>query len=362
MKTQELEIQDKQRALPSKREMLKAFTKRDRTYDGIFFAGVNTTNIFCRPSCPARKPLEENLKFFSTAKEALFAGYRPCKRCKPMEIGNDTPEWVGKLLEYVDKNPGIKLRDYQIKQMGIEPSKARRYFQKNYGMTFQAYCRGRRLGKAFSKIREGSGIDDAVFENGYESHSGFRDAFGKTLGFTPGKSEMKDCIVTSLYESPMGHLLLAANDKGLCLLEFSDRRMLEYQLNVLNKYFKSPMVPGRNKFIDNIEKELDQYFKAKLTNFKTPIVYPGTDFQRKVWEGLMTIPYGTTISYVDLARKIGTPKGSRPVGTANGMNRLAIIIPCHRVIKNDGTLGGYGGGLWRKRRLLEIEGVEDFVD
>ncbi|HLT24818.1 MAG TPA: Ada metal-binding domain-containing protein, partial [Ignavibacteria bacterium] len=185
MNTLELEEKTKQKALPSKKEMLKAFSSRDRTYDGIFFAGVNTTNIFCRPSCPARKPLEENLKFFSTAREALFAGYRPCKRCKPMDIGNDTPDWVEKLLDYVDKNPEVKLRDYQIKQMGIEPSKARRYFQKNYGMTFQAYCRGRRLGKAFSKIREGSGIDDAVFGNGYESHSGFRDAFGKTLGFTP---------------------------------------------------------------------------------------------------------------------------------------------------------------------------------
>jgi AraC family transcriptional regulator, regulatory protein of adaptative response / methylated-DNA-[protein]-cysteine methyltransferase len=348
--------------LPSNKEMLKAFLQKDRSYDGIFFACVNTTNIFCRPSCSAKKPKIENVKFLGSAKEALFAGYRPCKRCKPMDIGNDTPEWVEKLLDIIDRNPEAKLRDYQIKQMGIEPSKARRYFQKNYGMTFQAYSRGRRLGKAFSKIRNGSNIDDAVFENGYESHSGFREAFAKTLGFTPGKAETRDCIVSSLYESPMGHLLLAANDKGLCLVEFSDRRMLEYQLKVLNKYFKSPLVPGKNKFIDQIEIELDKYFKGELKHFKTPIIYPGTDFQRKVWEGLMKIPYGETRSYVELARMVGTPKGSRPVGTANGMNRLAIVIPCHRVIKNDRTLGGYGGGLWRKRRLLELEGVTNIAD
>lgn len=343
--------------LPSEAEMTRAFNNRDASYDGIFFAAVKTTNIFCRPSCPARKPLLENVEFYSTAREALFAGYRPCKRCKPMEIGSDTPDWAIKLMDEVDKNPEKKMRDYEMKQMGIEPSMARRYFKKKYGMTFHAYCRSRRLGNAFSLIRNGVEIDDAVFDNGYDSHSGFRDAFGKVLGFSPGKSCSKDCIVTSFYESALGHIILAANDKGLCMAEFSDRRMLEYQLKVLNKYFKSPMVPGKNKFIEQAESELDEYFKGDLKKFTTPIVYPGTEFQRKVWEGLMQISYGTTVSYVELARKVGTPKGSRPVGTANGMNRLAIIIPCHRVIKNDGTLGGYGGGLWRKKRLLELEGV-----
>ena len=344
--------------LPSEVEMRKAFNNRDTTYDGIFFTAVKTTNIFCRPSCSARKPLPENIKFYSTAKEALFAGYRPCKRCKPMEIGNDTPEWAKRLMEEVDMNPEKKMKDWQMKQMGFEPSMVRRYFKKKYGMTFHAYCRSRRLGKAFSLIRNGVEIDDAVFDHGYDSHSGFRDAFGKVLGFSPGKSYSKDCMVTSLYESELGPIILAANDKGLCLAEFSDRRMFEYQLKVLNKYFNSPLVPGKNKFIEQAEKELAAYFKGNLKKFKVKIEYPGTEFQRRVWEGLMQIPYGKTVSYVELAQKVGTPKGSRPVGTANGMNRLAIIIPCHRVIKNDGTLGGYGGGLWRKKRLLELEGVK----
>ena len=350
-----MEIQ--QNSLPGENEMYNAFSVKDKSYDGVFYTAVKTTNIFCRPSCTAKKPLKKNVQFFATAREALFAGYRPCKKCKPMDIGNSTPDWVNKLMSLVDKNPEKKLHDYDLKGIGIQPEKARRYFQKNYGMTFHAYCRGRRLGKAFSQIRNGSQIDDAVFENGYASHSGFRNAFEKTMGFTPGKAAAKNCILTSLYESPLGHILLAANDKGLCLAEFSDRRMLEYQLKVLNKYFKSPMIPGRNKHIEQIESELDNYFRGELEKFTTPIQYPGTDFQRKVWEGLLKIPYGSTLSYVELAGKIGTPKGSRPVGTANGMNRLAIIIPCHRVIKNDGTLGGYGGGLWRKKRLLELEGV-----
>ena len=218
-----------QNSLPAETEMYKAFSGKDKSYDGVFYTAVKTTNIFCRPSCSAKKPLKKNVQFFATTREALFARYRPCKRCKQMDIGNSTPEWVKNLMVLVDKNPEKKLHDYELREIGIQPEKARRYFQKHYGMTFHAYCRGRRLGKAFSQIRNGSQIDDAVFENGYESHSGFREAFEKTMGFTPGKAVTKNYIVTSLYESPMGHILLAANDQGLCLAEFRDRRRLEYQ-------------------------------------------------------------------------------------------------------------------------------------
>jgi AraC family transcriptional regulator, regulatory protein of adaptative response / methylated-DNA-[protein]-cysteine methyltransferase len=240
--------------------------------------------------------------------------------------------------------------------MGIEPAKARRYFIKNYGMTFQAYSRSRRLGEAFSQIREGEKLDEVIFGNGYESHSGFRDAFGKTFGTPPGKSQNKDCIVTSLYESPLGTIILAANSEGLCLAEFTDRRMLEYQLKVLKKYFSGPIIPGKNKYLIQAEKELNDYFSGNLKEFKIPVVYPGTEFQHEVWNELRKIPYGKTISYEELANRVGIRKAARAVGTANGMNRIAIIIPCHRVVNKDGRLGGYGGGVWRKRKLLELEG------
>lgn len=343
------------RVMPSEKEMVKAVYSKDSSYDGIFFTAVKTTNIFCRPSCTARKPLEKNIVFYPSAHDALFAGFKPCKRCRPLEIGNSVPSWVEKLLTAIDEDPKKRIRDYDLRKMGIEPARARRYFIKNYGMTFQAYSRSRRLGEAFSQIRNGTTLDEVIFGNGYESHSGFRDAFGKTFGSPPGKSGSKDCMVTSIYESPMGAIIIAANSQGICLAEFTDRRMLEYQLKVLKKYFRGPLIPGKNKFIVQAERELTEYFSGKLNNFKVPVVYPGTEFQQKVWSELIKIPYGKTISYEELANRAGIKNGARAVGTANGMNRIGIIIPCHRVVNKSGKLGGYGGGLWRKKKLLELE-------
>lgn len=355
------EVRQRGVPMPSRQEMLKAVYAKDSSYDGIFFAAVKTTNIFCRPSCPARKPLEKNIVFYPSAHDALFAGFKPCKRCHPMETGNGVPGWVKQLLAAIEENPKKRIRDYDLRKMGIEPAKARRYFNKSYGMTFQAYSRSRRLGEAFSQIREGEKLDEVIFGNGYESHSGFRDAFGKTFGTPPGKSLNKDCIVTRLYESPLGTIILAANSEGLCLAEFTDRRMLEYQLKVLKKYFPGPVMPGKNKYLTQTEKELNKYFSGSLKKFSIPLVYPGTVFQRKVWSGLRRISYGKTISYEELASRVGINKAARAVGTANGMNRIAIIIPCHRVVNKNGRLGGYGGGVWRKKKLLEIEGNSNFI-
>ncbi len=341
--------------LPSEAEMKKAVYAKDSSYDGIFFTAVKTTNIFCRPSCTARKPLERNIEFFPTAREALFAGYRPCKRCKPMEVNGSQPEWVKNLMDMADNAGQRRIHDYDIRRAGIEPARARRYFLKNYGITFHAYCRSRRLGEALSKIREGEKLDELVFTNGYESHSGFRDAFTKLFGTPPGKSRTSECVVTSLESSPLGPILLAADSKGLCLTEFSDRRMLEYQIKTLKKYFGNAIVPGNNKHLEQAKEELKYYFEGKLHNFKVPITYPGTDFQKKVWGELIKIPYGKTISYEELANRVGIPGASRAVGTANGMNRIGIIIPCHRVVNKNGKLGGYGGGLWRKQWLLDME-------
>ncbi len=166
---------------------------------------------------------------------------------------------------------------------------------------------------------------------------------------------MSDCIVTAWIESPMGALIAAANKDGICLLEFTDRRMLDAQFTTLRKHFKCAIVPGKNKHITQLEKELKKYFDGTLKKFTVPIVYPGSEFQQRVWNELLKIPLGKTVSYEDIAKKIGEPKAQRAVGHANGLNRIAIVIPCHRVVNNNGKLGGYGGGLWRKQRLLELE-------
>ena len=341
--------------LPPISQMERAYQSSDTSYDGIFYLGVTSTGIFCRPSCSARKPLPKNVEYYASSREAVFAGYRPCKRCKPLEVHGTPPDWVSKLFNMIDANPTAHYNDQFLRSIQIDSARARRYFLKNYNMTFQAYCRGRRLGISFEKIRQGKNLDDVALGYGYQSHSGFREAFAKTFGISPGKSKNGDCVLAAWIESPMGPLVAAANKDGICLLEFSDRRMLDAQFATLRKLFKSPIVPGENKHIIQLKKELEKYFAGTLKEFVTPIIFPGTDFQQKVWSELIKIPHGKTLSYEELAKKVGVPKGQRAVGHANGLNRIAIVIPCHRVVNKNGNLGGYGGGIWRKQRLLELE-------
>lgn len=334
--------------------MQLAYERKDSSYDGVFFLAVRTTGIFCRPSCPARKPLARNVDYFSNARDALFAGYRPCKRCRPLDTDGRPPEWVSRAMALV-RDSETRVKDVDLQRSGIDPFRIRRYFQQHYGMTFQTYCRAQRMGDALNQLRQGASLDDIALGNGYESHSGFRDAFVRTFGRPPGTSHDLDRIVVSWVESPMGPLVTAANDRGVCLLEFTDRRRLETQFNTLKKLFSSAIVPGENEHLSNLRKELQAYFEGRLQQFSVPLVYPGSPFQLRVWNELLRIPYGETCSYEQLARRIGCETGQRAVGHANGANRLAIVIPCHRVVNKDGKLGGYGGGLWRKQHLLDLE-------
>jgi AraC family transcriptional regulator of adaptative response/methylated-DNA-[protein]-cysteine methyltransferase len=350
--------------LPPREEMLRALEARDASCDGLFFAGITSTGIFCKPSCPARKPRQENVEFYRSARDALFAGFRPCLRCRPMEAGRAAaaPEWVGRLIERVEADPKRRLTDADLRELGIDGAAARRWFLKKYGLTFQAYCRARRLGSAFQSIKAGGDIDDAVFEHGWESHSGFREAFGKAVGAPPGVGRHKNVIALAWIETPLGPMLAgattAAGRDALCLLEFTDRRMLEAQMAAVARLFSAAALPSENPLFGPLRVQLAEYFSGSRRVFDLPIEYPGSEFQRRVWEGLLRIPYGETRSYGDLAADLGVHGGSRAVGRANGLNRIAIIIPCHRVVAADGSLGGYGGGLWRKLRLLEREGAD----
>lgn len=344
--------------LPPQTEMQRAYLKNDASYNGIFYVAVLTTGIFCRPACPARKPLPKNVEYYPSPKDALFAGYRPCKRCRPLSSSNQ-PEWAAELIAEIERNPNQRIKEWDLRKRGIDPATVRRYFQKEYQMTFQAYARSRRLTQAFSNIRNGSKIDDAVFSSGYESHSGFREAFTKTLGSTPAQSKNADCILLTWLQSPLGPLVAGANSQGVCLLEFTERRMLETQFKTLRRLFAVPIVPGSNDHLKQLEDELKRYFAGTLKRFTVKLSYPGTPFQKTVWSKLLTIPYGETCSYQEMAKAVGTPKAVRAVGTANGKNRIAIVIPCHRVVNKNGNLGGYGGGLRRKEYLLKLEGAKE---
>ncbi len=342
-------------SLPPRREMERAYERSDASYDGVFYLGVRTTGVFCRPSCHARKPKPENVEFFSAPNDALFAGYRPCLKCRPLAAG-EAPVWVERLLDRVEKEPGARIRDAELRALGLEPARVRRYFAGRYGLTFQAYCRARRLGQAFERIRRGGAIDDAVFETGYESHSGFREAFAKAFGQPPGRSDRAASVRVAWVDTPVGPMVAGATDAGICLLEFTDRRMLAAQLRTLQRRFKAALVPDAHPHLDALRRELPEYFAGTRRVFSVPVTAPGTPFEEQVWAALLAIPYGETRSYEQIARAVGSPKAVRAVGRANGRNRVAIVIPCHRVVNKSGQLGGYGGGLWRKRRLLALEG------
>jgi len=344
------------RPLPRSGELYQALLARDPSYEGIFIAGVRTTGIFCRPTCPAKKPRPENVEFFATTEEAAQAGYRPCRRCKPLERSGTHPEWVRRILDLLDENPAARLTDAAIKRLGAHPAAARRYFVRSFGMTLQGYARARRLGIALDALTRGTPVLPAGFESGFESDSGFRDAFKRLFGVTPTEARGMPPIVATLVASPLGPLLVAATDEGLCMAEFADRKRLPEQAADLRRWFARPVVPGTNRFTDQAARELDEYFAGTRKEFSVPLVLQGTEFQETVWRELLRIPYGETISYEALAIRIGKPTAQRAVGMANGRNRIPIIVPCHRVIQKNGQLRGYGGGLWRKQFLLELEG------
>ena len=335
--------------------MYQAVVDKDESYVGIFIVAVKTTKVFCRPGCPARTPLMKNVEFFRTGSEALHAGYRPCLRCRPLDRCTLPPEWVTSLMKRIDAQPEVRITDFELKQLGIEPEKARRTFKSRYGMTFQAYSRSRRLGEALGKVRQGQDVVTTALDHGYESESAFREAFEKVFGSTTSKSHNVNTLLCRWIETPLGPMLGAANDTGLALLEFMDRRMLATQLKTLQRRLGAVLVPGSNDVLVQAQAELSEYFDGGLRIFQVPLVIKGTAFQEQVWRALLRIPYGQVVSYLETARQIGDEKAVRAVGKANGDNRIAILVPCHRVVKADGTLCGYGGGLWRKQRLLDLE-------
>jgi AraC family transcriptional regulator of adaptative response/methylated-DNA-[protein]-cysteine methyltransferase len=341
--------------LPPAPEMIRAFIGRDSTYDGLFYTGVKTTRIFCRPTCPAKKPKLENVEFFSDGKAAMFAGYRPCRRCRPLESGAKPPALVERLRRAVEAAPGGRIAEGDLRAMGIAPSTARRQFKKFFGMTFHAYHRASRMGLALRTVRAGSPVIEAQLDGGYESGSGFRAAFARLFGEPPAHAERADCFLARWLETPLGAMLALADDAGLHLLEFTDRRGLEREILQLRKRTRRAIVPGNNQHLELIARELEEYFAGSRTSFTVTLAPHGSPFQQQVWDELRRIPPGTTRSYGEMAVRLKNPKAIRAVGRANGSNSLAIVIPCHRVIRADGTLCGYAGGLRRKQWLLDHE-------
>jgi AraC family transcriptional regulator, regulatory protein of adaptative response / methylated-DNA-[protein]-cysteine methyltransferase len=336
-------------------EKYAAIVRKDPSFEGLFITAVKTTGIFCRPVCTARKPKPENVTFFSTVDEALQHGYRPCHVCKPMERVSETPDHIRALIDALQADPFLRIRDGDLRARGIEPSQLRRWFKKHHGVSFHAYQRMLRINTAFQKMSSGESVTSTAFDTGYGSLSGFADGYKSVFGIAPSYSREKSIIHIKRFTTPLGPMFACATTEGVCLLEFANRRMLEREFKDLTRRLDAVILPGENAHIQQAVTELTEYFNGSRKTFSVPLHTPGTAFHRNVWQELQRIPYGQTVSYKQLAAKTGNHKAVRAVANANGMNRIAIIIPCHRVIGENGNLTGYGGGLPRKKWLIEME-------
>ncbi|WP_215764043.1 bifunctional transcriptional activator/DNA repair enzyme AdaA [Gluconobacter sp. P1D12_c] len=341
--------------LPDPDTLYAALLARDEYFDGQAFVCVSSTGVFCRLTCPARKPKREHCTFYPTIGDCIEAGFRPCKRCHPLQAAALADPAILALLQALDTRPDVRWSEDRIIRLGYDPSTIRRSFKRQFGMTFLEMARQRRLREGFEALAEGGKVITAQHEVSFESASAFRAAFSRLLGCAPGELRPNKFLQATWIPTPLGDMMAVSSRSHLHLLEFVDRKALPAELKKLNKASSEGIGIGRMPPSEQAETELAAYFSARSDSFHTPLAVSGSAFTQKVWEALRTIPAGETRSYSDIARQIGRPSAVRAVARANGANQIALMIPCHRVIGADGSLTGYGGGLWRKHRLIEIE-------
>ena len=341
--------------LPDSETLYAALLARDAAYDGRAYVGVTSTGIFCRLTCPARKPKRENCQFYATPGACIEAGFRACKRCHPLDAAAGNDPAVRQLLAKLDERPSYRWGEEDIARMGLDPSTVRRAFKRQFGMTFLEMARQRRLREGFTTLSGGEPVIAAQIDAGFESPSAFRAAFAKLVGVAPGAFRKDAQLLADWIDTPLGAMVAVACQHKLHLLEFADRKALPREVAKLQKRQPGGLGFGRPAVIDQAAAELNRYFAGEAAQFDTPLAYHGTAFEAEVWRALRQIPAGETRSYGQLAADLGRPGSSRAVARANGANQIAVMIPCHRVLGADGTLTGYGGGLWRKQRLIEIE-------
>ncbi|MEO1574529.1 MAG: trifunctional transcriptional activator/DNA repair protein Ada/methylated-DNA--[protein]-cysteine S-methyltransferase, partial [Pseudomonadota bacterium] len=316
--------------------------------------GVKTTGIFCRLTCPARKPKRENCEFFDNVAGCLYAGFRPCKRFEPLRPAGELAPTIKTLIDALEADPSQRWTERAISDMGFDPSTVRRQFRQQFGITFLEMARLRRLRHGAKQLGSGARVIDAQLDAGFESASGFRDALARLMNVSPSGLARDAEVRASWIETPVGPMIAAASNSALHVLEFYDCKDLPRELAALSKK-RGTVGLGETDISAQIAQELGEYFEGKRHHFDTPVDGLGSDFTRGVWQELTRIPYGTTLSYGELAQRIGNRKASRAVARANGSNPVAVIVPCHRVIAADGSLSGYAGGRWRKRWLLDHE-------
>jgi AraC family transcriptional regulator, regulatory protein of adaptative response / methylated-DNA-[protein]-cysteine methyltransferase len=330
----------------------QAVLDKDRRFDGAFVTGVHSTGIYCRPSCPARAPLRKNVRFYPGAKEAQKAGLRACKRCSPDAQSVEEACVLAAIAAIRDE--GACTLEALAALTGYAPTHFQRLFKRSTGLTPAAYARALREERLRAALSEGLGVGEAVARAGYAGSKQFYESTKGRLGMTASdwsRGGAGKCVYWAVLATSLGPMLVAATDKGVCCLAFG-----EGEAELRARFPKAQLVPAGEDFRELFAAVLAAVEQPGPGNAAIPLDVKGTAFQQRVWDELRRIPHGETRSYGELAAALGNPKASRAVGGANGANNVAVLIPCHRVIAADGTLGGYAYGLEIKAELLRREG------
>ena len=335
-----------------------AFVARDAAFDGEFFIAVETTGIYCRPSCPAKRAKRENVRFFATAAEAERAGFRPCKRCKPNEPSlvqqhSEKVKEACRLIETAEAEPKL---DDLAEAVGLSPYHFHRVFKSVLGVTPKAYAAAHRNKRVREELGRSATVTEAIYGAGFNSNGRFYATSSEALGMTPNQfraggpdAEIKFAIG----ESSLGLVLIAASDKGVCAIFFGDDA--EGLARDLKRQFPRARLVGDDRAFAQLTAKVIGFVEDPRRDLDLPLDIRGTAFQRRVWEALRRIPVGRTATYAEIAKAIGAPKSVRAVGRACGSNPISLAIPCHRVVGSNGSLTGYRGGIERKRALLAKE-------
>jgi AraC family transcriptional regulator of adaptative response/methylated-DNA-[protein]-cysteine methyltransferase len=337
----------------------EALETRNSHMDGVFFFAVTTTGVYCRPSCPSRRPRRENVIFFQRRDAAERAGFRACLRCKPdREPTRDAQsELVENICRYLEQHldEAVTL-DGLSRQLRLSPFHLQRTFKAATGITPRAYADFCRLESFKGGLREGRAVTTALYDAGYGSSSRLYERTASHLGMTPTAYRRGGAGLSIRYDvldTPMGKLLVAATGKGVCAIQFGDSgKKLEESVR---SEFPAADLQRDSGFLSPWAAQLREHLGGKLQKLDVPLDIRATAFQRRVWEYLQTIPYGSTQSYGEIAKAIRHPRAARAVARACATNPVAVVVPCHRVVRGDGQTGGYRWGAQRKLRLLEME-------
>ncbi len=333
-----------------------ATLSRDASFNGMFVYGVRSTGVYCRPSCPSRRPERKQVSFFSQPESAERAGFRACKRCEPRNTEAGT-RLVEQVCSYVEENRNQPVPLTRLsKHTGVSAHHLQRTFKRRMGITPRQYADSLRLGSLKQELRTGSDVTGAIYGAGYGSSSRLYERADSQLGMTPatyrrGGKGMQ--IRYTITDSLLGRLLIAATEKGICAVSLGDSD--SSLTNSLTKEYPNAEIAQDKSELGKWVREFLRHLDGKQPQLNLPVDVQATAFQRRVWEELRRIPYGATKSYGEIARMIGKPTATRAVARACATNPVALVVPCHRVVREDGNLGGYRWGLTRKRALLEKE-------